>query len=436
MKRYVKKGMLLVLSCLVVLLVFTGCGDSAAGSGTGEQAKEITYWSFMNEGEPVQQWMQTFIDDYEKETGVKVNVVWCGREVLAKLQSAIASGSSEDLPDIVDQMNTTLLNLQQTDGLFCELDDLMKQAPAWEGEGSFYDQFDTTALNAGRGEDGKLYCIPREMYTAAVFYNVKMFEENNVEVPQTWDEFLDVCETFKELGIAPIAYDGVFEEYVAWWFTRSCERLVGIDTLEAACRGEVKWADKPEFLQAAQQMQYLVDNAYFQENYEGANWPSSQIYWVSGGAAMYHCGTWLPAELSESTPEGFEMNIFSFPSYEKEASPKIEEVWGNYWAVLKDGNVEQAIDFINFSFQKKYDDAKSELIIPSPLKDGKPAAGLEMQGEILAQAESTCEIYGNLMQYGDYYSNIYCKNVNELMLGNMTAEEFIEKMDTDTQNYY
>lgn len=431
MKRAVRKAVALLLG----VLLLASCASCGASSGDGGK-KEITYWSFMNEGEPVQKWMQTFIDDYEKETGVKINVVWCGRDVLIKLQSAIASGSSEDLPDIVDQMNTTVLTLQESDGLFCPLDELMKQTKAYGSETPFYDIFDETALNAGRASDGKLYCIPREMYTSAVFYNVKMFEENGVSVPTTWDEFMDVCEKFKALGIAPIAYDGIFEEYIPWWYIRSCERMVGVDTLQAACRGEVAWSSDSRFLEAAQDMQALVDNGYFQENYEGANWPSSQIYWVSGGAAMYYCGTWLPSELAESTPEDYVMDIFSFPAHDDEDAPGVEEVWGNYWAILKDADAELALDFINYSFQKKYDDAKSDMIIPSPLKDGKPAAGLESQSDILANAASTCEIYGDLVQYGDYYSNIFTRNINDLMLGKMTAEEFIGKMDADTANYY
>ena len=437
MEAKVKKALAIILCISLIAVAFSACKSTdPAGQGGEDAGKEITYWSFMNEGEPVQQWMQTFIDAYEEETGVTVNVVWCGREVLTRLQSAVASGSVEDLPDIVDQMNTTVLNLQESDGIFYPLDDLMQQTKAWGREDSFYSIFDETALNAGRASDGKLYCIPREMYTSAVFYNAKMFEENGIAVPKTWDEFMDVCAQFKALGIAPIAYDGIFEEYVPWWYIRACERLVGIDALNAACRGEIEWSSDSRFLEAAQDMQALVDNQYFQNNYEGANWPSSQIYWVQGGAAMYYCGTWLPAELAESTPEDFEMDIFAFPAHENETDPGIEEVWGNYWAILKDADAELALDFINFSFQKEYDDAKSDLIIPSPLKDGKPAVGLETQGELLANAESTCEIYGNLVQYGDYYSNIFTKNVNDLMLGKLTAEEFIAKMDEDTESYY
>ena len=57
----------------------------------------------MNEGEPVQLWMQTFIDDYIKDNpGSKVNVTWCGREVLTKLQARMVASVDENFLDIVD----------------------------------------------------------------------------------------------------------------------------------------------------------------------------------------------------------------------------------------------------------------------------------------------------------------------------------------------
>ena len=33
----------------------------------------------------------------------------------------------------------------------------------------------------------------------------KFFEENNVELPKTFDEFLDVCTTFQNAGVTPLA---------------------------------------------------------------------------------------------------------------------------------------------------------------------------------------------------------------------------------------
>src|SRR5699024_8701573 len=55
--------------------------------------------------------------------------------------------------------------------------------------------------------DGKLYGIANELEMLGVFYNTQLFEEAGVEVPQTYEEFLQVCQVFKDKGITPVIMD-------------------------------------------------------------------------------------------------------------------------------------------------------------------------------------------------------------------------------------
>ena len=48
-----------------------------------------------------------------------------------------------------------------------------------------------------------LYCIPYSNYQVVLYYNKDILEENNVEVPTTWDELLAACETLKGNGVQP-----------------------------------------------------------------------------------------------------------------------------------------------------------------------------------------------------------------------------------------
>lgn len=451
-----KRVIALILASIMALALFGGCGQQtsdgnttgsavSAGSTAATQPAEsgekkqgvVNYWSFMNEGEPVQMWMQTFIDDYMKDNpDVKINVTWSGREVLTKLRTRMSAGVSEDFPDITDQMNDTVLDLQNKDGIFLPLDEYA-EGKAYGSDQKFKDIFIPSLLERGRAKDGKLYAIPREVYIQSMFYNEKMFQKYGITVPKTWDEFMNVCETLKSNGIAPIALDGAFEEYIAWFFTRMCERVVGYDELHKACAGEIEWSSNPAFLDMAKKLQELADKKYFQQNYQGTTWPGAQMLWVQGKAGMFSCGTWLPAELSESTPKDFAMNIFKFPSIPGEKYPNYEEAWGNYWAVLKDApHKDLAFDFIKYTFQKKYDDGKSDLMVPSPLKDGKPVKELAQQLTIMSESQTTGPIYSNLFEYGDYYNIVFNKNVNDLMNGKLKADAFIAKMDESTKNYY
>lgn len=46
--------------------------------------------------------------------------------------------------------------------------------------------------------------IPYSAMAASVIYNKRIFADNNLEVPQTWDALIEVCERLKGAGITPI----------------------------------------------------------------------------------------------------------------------------------------------------------------------------------------------------------------------------------------
>lgn len=53
--------------------------------------------------------------------------------------------------------------------------------------------------------DGHIYQVPTYLQPVGVIYNKAMFEANNLEVPETYDDFVRVVETLKEAGITPFA---------------------------------------------------------------------------------------------------------------------------------------------------------------------------------------------------------------------------------------
>ena len=78
--------------------------------------------------------------------------------------------------------------------------------------------------------DGKHENKRRELFHSGeyvyhgFFYDAAMFRELGLEVPNTWDDLMDVCETLKENGIAPVTLDGTTDLHNEWWFIRFAER--------------------------------------------------------------------------------------------------------------------------------------------------------------------------------------------------------------------
>jgi ABC-type glycerol-3-phosphate transport system substrate-binding protein len=429
-KKWMRIG--IILAVIIAVSLMTGCQRGARHTG-----KVVNYWSFMNEGEPIQIWMQGFIDDFEKETGTKVNVVWAGREVLTKVKARLATPGGEDFPDVTDQGSGVIMDIAVKEGIFAPLNEYLAQPNDYMSASRWSDIYIPSLLDVGKAADGTIYAIPRESYINAFFYNVKMFRDLGITVPETWPQLMAAAERIKASGVAPFSMDGNFDRNCAWWFTRLAQRTAGIDALHRACRGELKWTDEPGFLLAAQAIQEMVDKRYFQDNYQGSIWPASQLLWVQSRTAMIPCGTWLVAEMSDSTPPDFEMSIFDWPAVPGEKYPRAQEAWGNFWAILKDGpNKDTAADFIKFASQKKYDDRMTDIGSPSAQKDGKPIRQLANQGPILQAGHVVSDVMGNLATYDQYFNNVYNKVITEMIHGRLTARECLEKLDVETARFY
>lgn len=60
------------------------------------------------------------------------------------------------------------------------------------------------SLTAGKG----LYAIPVELNIEGFWYNKKIFADNGLQEPKTWDELLQVAETLNGKGIQPFSASG------------------------------------------------------------------------------------------------------------------------------------------------------------------------------------------------------------------------------------
>ncbi|NLC33372.1 MAG: carbohydrate ABC transporter substrate-binding protein [Clostridiales bacterium] len=74
------------------------------------------------------------------------------------------------------------------------------------------ENFPASALDAWQTPEGKIFAVPFAAVSQVVYYNKAMFAENNLEVPQTFEEFLAVCEALKENGIEPLS-NGIADDW-------------------------------------------------------------------------------------------------------------------------------------------------------------------------------------------------------------------------------
>ncbi len=165
--------------------------------------------------------------------------------------------------------------------------------------------------------NGKLVAIPQEVVVNGLFVNKDMFDQYNLELPNTPEEFMECCRVFKENGIeTPIGAN-------RWWlenfvFAQAYAELYNVgDTkalIEALNKGEAKYSDymRPgfEFLKELIDKEYIdAETAYTYETIEGEGpdflaqkTPIVMAYW---GAAN--------SETAYGNPD-FNLQVIGFPS--------------------------------------------------------------------------------------------------------------------------
>jgi len=154
------------------------------------------------------------------------------------------------------------------------------------------------AVQQGCTYNGKKYFMPLTQHFVPFFYNKDVFADVGVRPPNTWDEFLEVCEKIKQAGVAPIAL-GSRERWPAqFWLDYPLLRTAGPEYRARLMAGEASYTD-PEVVKAWELWKTCVDRGFFIENPNAYDWAEASAMVGTGEAAMTLMGTWF-MQLDES----------------------------------------------------------------------------------------------------------------------------------------
>ena len=110
--------------------------------------------------------------------------------------------------------------------------------------------------------NGKKYHVPIIYGWTAIYYNKAIFDQYHLTPPQTWAEFLKVCDTLVENGITPIALPGDGPWMSSLWFDYLNLRLNGPDFHARLINGEERY-DTAQVRQVFETWRSLQEKKYF-----------------------------------------------------------------------------------------------------------------------------------------------------------------------------
>ncbi|MBT2415760.1 extracellular solute-binding protein [Streptomyces sp. ISL-12] len=295
------------------------------------------------------------------------------------------------------------------------------------------DQLEPAAVSTVKAlYGGELQVLPYEYNIEGIFYNKKLFADNGLKVPGTWEELVSAAAKLESKGVQPFSASG----QQGWPLTRLISgylyRSLGPDALRKVADGEAKLTD-PEYVKAAEEVAALGKKGYFGKGVGSIDYDTAMNQFLTGKAAMFYMGSWALANISddEQNKIGAENTGFMpFPA-----------VTGGKGSVDQyPSNVGLGITLAEKSFDKKTGDWVSCIAKnygSTALKDHGSISGFKVNTEVKDANEVTTQVRDtissskqNVLWFEALFSTkattVSQQNAAGLVSGSTSPEQFMQ----------
>lgn len=186
-----------------------------------------------------------------------------------------------------------------------------------------------------------------------IFYNREIYDELDLEVPMTWDEFMANNEKIDEAGYAP-----VIQTYGETW-TSQLLLLADYYNLQAEVpdfaekytANEAKFATTPAALRGFERLEAIHDAGYMNEDFGAATYSDGLRMLVEGEGAHYPMLTFAIPAISDTYPDQIDkIGFFAQPGESADTNGLTVWMPTTYYVpqTTTGAKREAALDFLSF----------------------------------------------------------------------------------------
>lgn len=169
--------------------------------------------------------------------------------------------------------------------------------------------------------EGDVYALPGISWFEGIYFNKAIFEENNIALPKTFDEYIAVCKQFKSLGITPLAaglksWEPMLKNSMAFVAAEYLSTEAGSGFGEAYRNGETtlngtwnpyveKWSE-------------MISEGIYTTDMTGIDHDQALEQFATGNAAMFCSGPWDYDAIMAKNPD-LQLDMMPFYGTQKSA---------------------------------------------------------------------------------------------------------------------
>ena len=314
-------------------LVLTGC---SAGGGGGD---DITIRVAMgSSGDAVDSQFEVLKDEYEaKYQGRSVELIIQEDDVYQTTGLSTLL-SSRQAPDAYFEWSGPRMRQHVADGDGADISSYVKA-------GDFAGRFDDAAFNNMDVDGSGIYMVPwTGDVTNVVWYNKEIFSDLDIDVPTTWDEYLDANQTMLDAGVTPMVAGNKDQWPIGSVASQIVARVIGEDLYSQTMDGDAP-LDSDEMVTA---FGYLADLApYVNDSVSALADDEAMTQFFLGKAGTIQIGSWLMADAATDA-EGLDFGYFNLPAIEDGAGDQ-QSVLGistGFVVNAKSEHIDETMDFL------------------------------------------------------------------------------------------
>lgn len=415
-----KKFKIFSIIAVLILSMLAACSSSSQTASEDSDTVELRFFHRWPT-EPKKQYFEEAVKEFEElHPNIKIKTEAVLNDSY-KEKIRVVLGSNNP-PDVYFSWSGEFAYNFARAGQSLDLTSYVEEDTDWSGQ-IIESQFGPFTL------DGKVYGIPWSTDGKAFFYNKKVFNDLNLEIPTTWEELLTVSEKIKDAGITPIAfgskapwtishYIGSLNEYIV------PEDVIAKDYSLSNSDGEFT---HPGYVTALEK--FIELEPYFNQGVNSVDHQYARELFNGGKAAI---GYFQLAEIGLIEPSlGEDLGVFNTPFVEGgEGNPSsITAAPEGIMISSKTKHPEEAMEFIKFltSKEKGIEQLKEVSEYSAVKETTTPENGSALQQEaidLIVNADKTYLWFDTAVDIK--IVDAYLNGVQQMLDGKKSAEDVMK----------